>query len=1298
MVSDTPFDQNATLASLNASKAIANWEDQVSSTPGNQETFTFSTTVSGQYILIQKDGTYTSGDDKALSLAEVQVWTTNSYCRKNGLSQGFNIIDPDGGDDSNSYEVFCDMSVATNPREFISLPLKNNYNNFVFEDDSPSVQYYDEADNAIASDSKNSFNFLQVIIDNSDIRVVPESVAEGSTNNEGYFSNINLIATPFAIDWANTTISHCDQNKLRIGSNDQAVKINTLDYTNARCKADDIRLKLLDDYTYLTFNDIVGTNGNVGGEVLEETCRQIFENLPDDSSHLPTGSSNGHYWIDPDLGGRDDTNDGNSVDSIFRPIVAYCKYQPDIKQAWTFVMALDAKVTNTKDNIRTMDEVRANPSISHDTCSQLGILFFVPNTKDTFTRTRQYLKDNKPEWINYTGTIKEKYKMFMNKDNYYIAAEGYNEIWPYGPFGLYHPHGGNKNIDNTYLDWYGGSRTKMAEGSGRCMNSGAASGAENCTDYPQRLVQVPNDDGTLSAIGFRTTLRDLVEENNETGIKYGDQFWIADVGAGSHIHSGNTNPECSITSPSSNDGTVGACNYIYYEPNGNYSANAWLNFVADSEGNVYHLDDYNANYPYYDYLCMSWDNYYSFGRYGLTSGPFSVIEKSDTVGNAKNSSIGTGTAVSAVDLNITTKIVNKDLDFHAIIFDVNRTVVSKDSNISAGLFLVNIEVQTNNGLNSNIVTDEWYFGEIGPDTNGTVKYFGEVPTSGLIDLIDTTNYSALYPLNPNKITKAKSRLAFQYKYCVQDNVTWDACWNITGSGGDTKATCNHAIDPNQPGSDCKVAESNDFAVRPNNFTIASLDGTLDGSTLVVKAKDVDILYRANGFTGLSTQDYNVSFSNLNTDITLINLGGCAVTSLEDTNQSGFKFEDGLDTHPVILSDVGVYNFTLQETETQEFALVDQPDTTSTMRQISPNTVTLTVKPDHFRLSGFQNPNFNTDGNFTYLSKPASVDNMAAKVDFNITAENHTNGITQNYINSCYASNVNLDINFTVPVGEANSTIYYKIYEIGSEYNSSQSVSPTTGGHFIGSTETVAKSVFTTTDVNGSAHIVVKFNFNRAVNVAKNPFTVNLNNINVLDKSTAVVIETANQTVDQDATFVYGRVAGPKRATYTNCIDNQTNCTSADESPRLVFQIYREATATTVPALNGATHDGTHDSRWWTSPFHDKTTTGKDGNISTPANPHITEIIGTNASESTIVVESNFRHRVELHYNGNDGYIKSGDFKHYPSSWLIYNKDDATATFNTFHHNFITEGWSGINESATTTTTKAANRTSKRILW
>jgi hypothetical protein len=1204
-----------------------------------------------------------------------------SYCANQGLSEGFHIIDPDNGDDENSYEIYCDTESALAPRDLIALPLKNTYNNFSFKDDSPSVLYYDEVDDAIATDPKNSFAFLEINIDGSDIYINPRSLAAGSIN-EGYFSNINLIGTPFAIDWdsPDTIISHCDTDKLRIGAWDQAVKINTIDYTNGRCKAEKIKLKILPNYKYLTYPDIRGTTDNdYGGEVIEETCRQIFERIPNDADHLLTSNSDGYYWIDPDKAGR---GAQTGLTDKFRPFVAYCKYQADIDQAWTFVMALDAKVTNSKDDIKSITEVRANPNDYYDTCSQLGLLFFVPNTKDTFTRTQAYLYDNKEEWVHYTGTIREKYKMFSDKDNYYIAGEGYNEIWPYGPFGLYHPYGGNKDANGDYQGWRGTDDTVPGWMSGRCMNSGLGSGAPVDGNGVATCVDNPTY-GDMGSGGFRTTLKDMVERsiaanNGDMGITNYEHFWIADVGAGNYLTK-STTKEYSVTGPGEGgDPTVHRT--AYYEPNGNYTANAWLNYVADSNGNVYHNDDNGAYYSYYDYMCMAWDNYHTTTRLGLTDGPFTVIEHTTIDTSA-------GYPVTAPsDFNITTKIVNDTVDFDALLLNSTRDEIVDDQNISAGLFLVKYTMDAND---QETTSDIHYYGQIGSNDSFNLSS----NPRGIINL----NTESPYPLT--KIDKSYRRLSFEYKYCGLGDVSWTDCWNTTGTAGSLVATCATGYDSlGKPRSPCKVADSNDFAVRPDKFSITSLAGVHSGSTLLVKAEDVNISYVAydKSATPLPSNDYNVSFSNLDTGVNLITSGKtCATSYLNDTNQSNYAFANGEDAHVYTLTDVGVYNFLLQEIEGQEFAKIDAADTPWADRQITPNSTTLTILPHHFTIS---TPPTNLDFNhaaggnpFTYLSN--DLTNMAATMTFKATAQNHTGGATLNYSNTCYANDVNLTAKFIVSVGDLTTPSALTNLQFKDQLTTGASETNTSATALQYSL-IVPKTNSFTSDQNGTGSFSIKFNFTRETNATKDPFQITFNDLNVSDQTYSALQVGIDTTgiISANATFYYGRAQGPKRAVTKIC--HTTPCVTSDNpdanSPRLIYQIF--STNAASPLLYGATNSGTGDLRWFENLAHSEA--NNDGIIG----PVIAKDGSGDPSYVNRTVETNYRFAYHLRYNGTI-YPYTADMKNTPSSWLIYDENNASATYNTFQVEFRKDGaWSGKHETTTTTTSKAKGVSNRRVMW
>jgi hypothetical protein len=1181
--------------------------------------------------------------NNTLNSTPVQV-NQAGYCKSHGYSAGFYIIDPDGGDDINSFEIYC----TSDGKDVIKLPISDEMNtaefsNFTFKSSiSDDKNYYNR------SHPKTFINYIR--INANTLTLIPDDTP-GFFN--GDFSSLNLRGTPFTFDWehlSNSDIQGCSLDKMRLDydssnkSGGQTLKINPKREDVYKCSSNSLKLKILDEYKYLKYLD---------KETLYKSCKELSINTPDTGDFQ---NITGYFYIFPKGTGPEDEPQVRVQDALLkseRPFVTYCmevtESNSENQYSWTMFLNLDGKRTSNHDDIIN----------GVDTCTNLGLIFFAPNTKTTFDKVKAFLYSQKNQWKEYTGKMSE-YFTDRNINGWGSSNEVTRDYWPYGPLGLYYDDGSES--DGILDPGAAGSWTEITGGID-----------VNGTKYGYDLTSTSmigstsiNINHMSTGTGWKTTLEDLNISND---------FWITTYSAGG-FH--NSAPACT-------GGNTDAC-YLNgnpsAEPNGDYNYGNWMHFWADDNGDIYHYNDQwnNNKYTHDHYMCIAKDNYETVTRFGLTNGPFSVIESGQILAD--------NIPINALDLNITTKIVNESLNFDLVKFNTTRTKIDKDQNISAGLYLVEIKAGTT--VTSDQVNDLHYFGTIGGANE-------ELNTSlGYLHL-DASLWQPDF--SANKITSAKKQVLFEYKYCAQDNLAWKDCWVFDPNTQTASCPCT----VNDINCLCRTADSNDFAIRPKNFALSSLDGVVSGNTLIVKAADVNITYVAYDNDGLPSTDYNASFTELNTDINLIDTGlSCSTAFLEDTNQSAYRFENGKDSHSTLLSDVGIYNFILQEIPGQEFALVDAQDTPDTDRYITPNNMTLTIKPDHFRLSSIPNVNHNTDGNFTYLAKMADMESMAAKVDFNVTAENSTNGTAENYSTDCYAYPVNLDINFSVPTGTANNTLYYIAKDkLDNNVTLANNQTATSDLSFIKAGDTLPKTLFTT-DTNGTAEVSILFNFGRENNTTVNPFVINLNNINISDQNTPIVVNSINQTLNQDATFVYGRVAGPKRAGYTNCVDNDTNCNSTNnDSPRIIFQIYKDSLGSVVPALNGATHDGTQDNRWWTSPFHNFGGVLKDGNITTSTKPNITEITGITGNHVTQharIQESNFRYREELHYDGADGYVKEAHMKHYPSPWLVYDENNASATYNTFNFNFIIEGWSGVHEGNTTTTTQPATRSSKRIIW
>lgn len=971
------------------------------------------------------------------------------YCSTNNLSNGFQIVNP-YSDINKSIEIYC-----YNNKDYLALPIKNDSNNFVFNNNIlGSTNYYNEAKNNATHFDAIEINAYTLEVQTSSAQRLPLTISAPTTFQTmgSSFSNINLTGTPFAIDWNQTVISNCTQAKLRNAYYGQDVKINTLNYdAKAICHIDKMKLKLLDDYRYLEYE---------GNEVLEKSCKVMAEAVP--TSFLASSSIKGHYWISPFNRAR--TYNATNIKSNERPIVAYCWYQTDLDWVWTFSLAMDGKVTNTKNDL-------VNKA---DTCSEFGLVPFVANKEDTFERVRSFLEEKKPQWVNYTGTINEKIQLFMG-GSYYLGTEQNSIIWPYGSFGVYHPNSGG----------------------GWAYTGGNMSGSpmHNIQTITTDYARINNDEGVLTrdyySHGHYSNTETIVTANQYAyKDTMGAKGWVSVLGSADL----NKTNEWFISRTGAGDNFDSTGSYPYYEPNGNYTGGAWLNFLFDSNGRVRHNDDWDANYPYYDYMCMSEDNYDFTTRYGLLVGPFKAIEHS----------VSSGT--EAANTQIQTKIVNENLRLDIILLNDGLTALYPDRNVSVGIFMNDTYVSS--GVES--ARDIHYFGDIKLNGTGT---FNALKTTGRFEIP-----AANWPSALQRWTRAKKRLFIKFKYCSLDNQEWTSCWTRSGN----TATCISGKE-----SYCKSVDSDDFAVRPKNF-----DFSITGSTPYKAGRPYDIVFSAKDDANVSALDFNESVPFVYNETKT----GC-LTGDYNGSVTAIPMQNGTKTLNLMYDEVGRINVKLQETLGSEFALVDADDTPNLARLITPFDQNISYTPNHFSLTGTTLANVN-DANFTYVATDL---NMSAKLDINISARGFDGNITQNYNKNCYAKETDYNISYTTLTLEPANAL--------SRINYLETNTSTIGFSPINTNLTLNDmnaSIFGT-DANGTATLNLAINFDRNISIPHNPFRFTIHDVNISDTDTIG----GSLTLDQNTTFYYGRVHAPdQRFSGTSGTANIyyevycRNCTSA----------------------------------------------------------------------------------------------------------------------------------------------------------
>ena len=1153
------------------------------------------------------------------------------------LGEGFHIVDPDGGVDDNSFEIFCHEDSSNIWHTLIALPMKNSSNNFVFSNRTTSANYYSLSDNP-----RKDFHAIEVDIDNitysgtlndgttprPHIPVVIGATADPYTitmdNGNSYkvmgstFSNINLIGTPFKIEWDQTdALGGCDESKLRKAL-DQAVKYNTLVADGQSiCTMSTMTLSLLDDYRFLSY---------LGDEVLQHSCKEMAAYVPNNIGILDDNSVAGHFNIltsEPaygqltptsnglrdegtDIGART-TDGGNNA----RPITVYCKYQTDLHYVWTFLTALDAKVTLKKTDI-----------VSHqDSCSQMGLYFYVPNSKETFNRVRKYLKEQKTGdsgWENYTGTIDEKIRALHSGNRYYISHFRDVKIWPYGPLGVYFPQNGNHEDDGTSHGWRGANDRVKGWMSGAPMHN-----INSMSNYNESMGKK----GWVSILGSR----DL----NKT-----EDWWIADIGAGEEI--GQSTPNTNYDPQG--DHPIQSSGYVYYEPNGNYTKYAWLNFLFDDEGWIYHNDDWNANYPYYDYMCMSETNYDRSFRYQLVPGFFEAIERGTTAGN---------TAPNFSDVMMRTKVVNQSFNLDILLYEnnassgyINRNALETNDKKSVGVYLATKSANGGLVLVKNL---------------GALKDF------------DLSNGRIQLP--PITLDRAYKELFVHFYYCDAASDDWDTCWSDTG-------TVDAPIVSPIVGTDGKEVDSTDmFAMRPSSFAIDK-----HGVTTTKAGVGVLIDYMAKDNIDHDTLNYDeVENNSFSVSGTLPSGSSGCTNQTVDRNRTVI-FSDGRGTGQSYFKSVGAYTVTIHETLGSEYAKIDVNDTAESDRLITPSSYTMYVAPAYFDLTVAYSDKGSA---FTYLYNITGADkNMSATLDVTILAKIADGTNAENYEMDCYGEATTFTVGYAMsairPVGALTKLIVVDDSNITRPPSQvTLPTTPTTSSNF---NMSFNKSIFGTTGL-GTGHISLKINFDRKPNKAVDPFRMNIKNVNLSDSKTS-----GSKNVDANATFYYGRIHAPR---VRSMCQNSGNCMGEET---FYYEVYADKSADKSLLPTGAKRS--RDSvNWYGNSAH----SNADGNItgSTPNNLQTSAITYGAASGESQTVQYQYDGTRGYPFKGS---IRLDSATGEVQKWLIYDRYNPAATSVQGELEFYGPGkWSGTTTEAESTIKDSndANRnknTNRRIRW
>jgi len=519
--------------------------------------------------------------------------------------------------------------------------------------------------------------------------------------------------------------------------------------------------------------------------------------------------------------------------------------------------------------------------------------------------------------------------------------------------------------------------------------------------------------------------------------------------------------------------------------------------------------------------------------------------------------------------------------------------------------------------------------------------------------------------------------------CLQDAIGDGACdsdaYDASGSRGNIYPEIyNHAygclaciLDAIGADESCS---SDNFAIRPNDF-----NSTITPNQIFTAEQNTSLTFRADQYAGTGTPDYNET---MNTSFVVdVNISDSSKTCEQSSIQlsPNIAFVNGLVTNNYTLGNVGDFNLTMHEVNGSEFAIIDADDTNDTARLITPFETNITVIPASFLIDW----NLTNAGNgFTYFSNfqkyPLDI-NMSASLDMNISAKGEANTTLTNYTAYCYAKDGNISIilnNLPLnsdPDGNLTKLLWYDSLH---DLNGSVPLPITTNF-----TMDSNKTQFDNNDSNGTATAKYLINFDRNLTMAVNPILLSIHDVNRTDTDNVQ----GNTTLDQNATFIYGRTHAPRY-----------RFVGPDGNASIYFESYLSG-GNKALLPNGIYSKSTDDPRWFKNASHDTSNgDGVAGDVNQKGFPlNNGSVRGTTASNLNPA-------QTTLHYYdaSTKGYPYKTTMENNASNWLIYNKYDANATKNEFEVEFTNIGgdWAGKRETNTTTHSKGTERTNRRSMW
>ena len=335
----------------------------------------------------------------------------------------------------------------------------------------------------------------------------------------------------------------------------------------------------------------------------------------------------------------------------------------------------------------------------------------------------------------------------------------------------------------------------------------------------------------------------------------------------------------------------------------------------------------------------------------------------------------------------------------------------------------------------------------------------------------------------------------------------------------------------------------------------------------------------------------------------------------------------------------------------------------------------------------------TNNSYVYMADMSKDENVSFHLSGSIIPQGRDNGILSNFVDSCFA--VPLDLNISKSDTKlldinGDNVVFQALLnnlDINGDINGSLEQNNTI------TTDNILLQVPATyfqPNLNGSMNSRINLNYFRKNNKAVNPIVIRYTDYNVSCTNPQNNCQfNANLSSSQHTKGEFG-INDNIPYYYARSHSQRYRFSDNNGTAFIYYEVFCSGSGCDTTLLqDGSNSKTTDDPRWFINTQHNMNL-GTAGAITQRNNTLVTATTATGNHQDSSFVQ----------YDGTRGYSYKTTMDTNASNWLIYNKYDVNATFNSFEVEFMKSdnSWAGLHETDSHTKSKAATQTNRRSMW